>query len=121
MFGCCPAPTTGFIVIGGLDPELLYPVLMSVETPEGQWWMLERGGFVAGWVTRQGGNCDMLPYVELALAEDHFLFNGHTSLDPDQPGLVPLLLFFDKTGAVKEAWFVGFGSPGRHRGLRSAA
>jgi hypothetical protein len=50
-------PRSDADIIGGLDPELLYPVVMSFQTPEGLWWLLEQGGLVAGRVTRQGGDC----------------------------------------------------------------
>lgn len=51
-------PTTDAAIVGQLDPQQLYP---AIGRNEDFTWYQINGGWVAGFVTRQGGDCPMLP------------------------------------------------------------
>jgi hypothetical protein len=52
------------VIIGSLNPLNIYPVNLELVTEEGSWYHVIREGWVAGWVVRVGGDCEMLPAVQ---------------------------------------------------------
>ena len=53
--------STSSAIVGQLDPAQTYPVLESSTDSSGSLWLHVSQGWVASWVTRQGGDCSSLP------------------------------------------------------------
>ena len=53
--------STSTAVVGQLDPAQTYPVLGQSTDSSGREWLQVAQGWVASWVTRQGGDCGSLP------------------------------------------------------------
>jgi hypothetical protein len=62
-------PDTDSAIVGSLDPFQVYPVLALVLNGDETWLGIAEG-WIAGWVSRQGGDCSALPRADLGPAFD---------------------------------------------------
>jgi len=53
-------PSTDSDIAGQILPQNVYNVIGFTERADGRWYQLENGRWVAGFATRQGGNCNSL-------------------------------------------------------------
>ncbi len=59
-------PSTEEAIVGSLNPLNMYPILLEVENGPESWYLTTQdftAGWVAGWVTRQGGACRGYPII----------------------------------------------------------
>ena len=62
-------PSTTSEIVDGMPTYELYPVAYQYNNSVGETWYAVPDGFVAGWVTRTGGQCQGLPVF--SVIEDH--------------------------------------------------
>lgn len=87
--------STASPIVGTLSPAQTYPVIAIFLNPEGNWYRTLQG-WVAEWVARIGGACDLLPTVQL------FDLTTVNPGPPDTPpGVAPLE--FEVVGADPDA------------------
>ena len=66
-------------IVGTLNPSLTYPVIAQFVQADGNWLRIA-AGWVAEWVVREGGNCDILAHIQFSA----LFFNSNPG-PPDSP------------------------------------
>ncbi|TVR20099.1 MAG: hypothetical protein EA396_11320 [Anaerolineaceae bacterium] len=76
------APNTSSDLVGALNPRQVYVADAQSFQPDGVWYRLQIGGYVAGFVTRQSAACADVPLEGLEIVDDD-----------DEGGMVRLAVF----------------------------
>lgn len=76
-------PNTTSAIVGALNPAQIYVAVAQSFQPDGIWFRLEVGGYVAGFVTRQTQACEDIVLEGLDIIDD----------DSDEGGMVQLAIF----------------------------